>query len=107
MENMDTNQPVILKDDITYSPDSIVSKTLLENDGGTITLFAFDQGQNLSEHTAPFDAEVIVLEGKADVFIAGKINVVPEGGMILMPADIPHAVKASEKFKMLLIMIQK
>jgi len=99
--------PISLKKAVEYSPNSIVSKTIVENDGGVITLFAFDAGQNLSEHTAPFDSVAIIIEGRADIFIDGKLNSLSEGEMIIMPADIPHAIKCSERFKMLLVMIQK
>ena len=96
---------VNLKKDIEYSADSIVSKTILERDSGTVTLFSFDEGQNLSEHTAPFDSILQVLEGEAQVIIGGKITSVEENELIIMPADVPHSVKAIRKFKMLLIMI--
>ena len=92
---------------IEYSKDSIVSKTLLDKSAGTITLFAFDQGQKLSEHTAPYDAVVQVLDGKARVKIADETNELSEGQLIIMPANVPHAVSAGEKFKMLLTMIRE
>ncbi|MHC4325511.1 MAG: cupin domain-containing protein [Planctomycetota bacterium] len=91
---------------IEYANDSIVSKTLLDKSAGTITLFAFDQGQKLSEHTAPYDAVVQVLDGKARITIAGKQQEVSQGRIIIMPANIPHAVNAGERFKMLLTMIR-
>ena len=91
---------------IEYSKDSVVSKTLLDKSAGTITLFAFDQGQKLSEHTAPYDAVVQVLDGKALLTIGGEQKEVPQGQIIIMPADVPHAVEAGEKFKMLLTMIR-
>ena len=91
---------------IEYSKDSIVSKTLLDKSAGTITLFAFDRGQKLSEHTAPYDAVVQVLDGKAQVKIADETSELSEGGLIIMPANVPHAVNAGEKFKMLLTMIR-
>jgi len=92
---------------IGYSKDSIVSKTLLDKSAGTITLFAFDQGQKLSEHTAPYDAVVQVLDGKAQVKIADETNELSQGQLIIMPANVPHAVNAGEKFKMLLTMIRE
>ena len=95
-----------LVDLIEYAKDSIVSKTLLDKSAGTITLFAFDQGQKLSEHTAPYDAVVQVLDGKALVRIADETNELSEGQLIIMPANVPHAVDAGEKFKMLLTMIR-
>jgi quercetin dioxygenase-like cupin family protein len=91
---------------IEYSKDSIVSKTLLDKSAGTITLFAFDQGQKLSEHTAPYDAVVQILDGKARLTIAGEQKDVSQGQIIIMPANVPHAVYAGERFKMLLTMIR-
>ncbi|NOZ08070.1 MAG: cupin domain-containing protein [FCB group bacterium] len=91
---------------VDYQKDAIVSQTLLKKNSGTITLFAFDKGQDLSEHTAPFDALVQVLEGKAVVTISGEDHRVAAGEMIILPANKPHAVRAEEKFKMLLIMIR-
>ena len=91
---------------IEYANDSIVSKTLLDKSVGTITLFAFDKGQKLSEHTAPYDAVVQVLDGKAQVRIKDETNELSEGQIIIMPANVPHAVNAGERFKMLLTMIR-
>lgn len=91
---------------IDYANDSIVSKTLLDKPAGTITLFAFDAGQRLSEHTAPFDAVVQVIDGKGVISINSRDHTVQAGQIIIMPADIPHAVRADEKFKMLLTMIR-
>lgn len=91
---------------VDYSRDSIVSKTLVDRKAGTITLFAFDRGQGLSEHVAPYDAVVQILDGEALIIIVGKKMYVKSGGMIIMPANIPHALKAEQKFKMLLIMIR-
>lgn len=91
---------------IDYADDSIVSKTIIDKPVGTITLFAFDKGQKLSEHTAAYDAVVQVLDGKADLTIGGKLINVSAGQIIIMPANIPHAVAAQGKFKMLLIMIR-
>lgn len=96
-----------LKEHVAYSEGSIVSKTIYEKDSGTLTLFAFDKGQKLSEHTAPFDAFVQLLDGKVELVIGGKSVIVSEGEMHLMPADVPHAVNGIEKFKMLLIMMKK
>ena len=92
---------------VDYASSSIVSKTLLERKAGTLTLFAFDQGQGLSEHTAPYDATVLVVDGKATLIIDGKPLVACAGEMVIMPANIPHAVRAEEPFKMLLIMIRE
>lgn len=91
---------------ISYQEASVVSKTLLDKKTGTVTLFAFDKGQELSEHTAPFDAMVIVIDGKAEITIAGNPVLVKQGEMLVMPANQPHALKAVERFKMLLIMIR-
>jgi len=95
-----------LTDAADYSADSIVSKTLLNKPVGTITLFAFDRGQGLSEHTSPYDAVVQVLEGKARLTIGGSPQDVEAGQLIVMPANVPHAVDAEERFKMLLTMIR-
>ena len=99
-------EPFNLKNDVAYADGSIVSKILLKKDTGNITLFAFDAGQGLSEHTAPFDAVVHILDGKAEITIGGKSNEVKAGEMLIMPANVPHALHASERFKMLLVMIR-
>lgn len=91
---------------VQYTEDSIVSKTIIDNPAGTLTLFAFDKGQKLSEHTAPFNAVVQVLDGKAKITIAGVEKQVKAGEFIIMPANVPHSVAADEKFKMLLTMIR-
>ena len=91
---------------IQYSPGSVVSKTLLDKKAGTLTLFAFDQGQALSEHTAPFDAVVQILEGEAHLTIGGQKIIAPCGTIAIMPAGVPHSVKAEQRFKMLLTMIR-
>ena len=89
-----------------YQDGAVVSRTLLKRAGGTITLFAFDEGQSLSEHTTPFDAIAHILEGEADITIAGAPLRVSAGEMVLMPANQPHAVHARTPFKMLLTMIR-
>lgn len=91
---------------LQYQDGSIVSRVLLKNKGGTVTLFAFDVGEGLSEHTAPFDALVVVIDGEAEIEIAGESFIVRQGETILLPANRPHAVKAATRFKMLLIMIR-
>ena len=91
---------------IEYSKDSIVSKTILDKPAGTITLFAFDKGQKLSEHTTPYDAVVQILDGQARLTIGGQDVEVPAGQIIIMPGNVPHIVTAQEKFKMLLTMIR-
>jgi quercetin dioxygenase-like cupin family protein len=95
-----------LNDMVEYQEDSVVSRTLIKKDKGTVTLFAFEESQGLSEHTAPFDAMVCVLEGKVEVTISGRPTVLSAGEMIIMPAGEPHALKAVERFKMMLIMIR-
>jgi len=91
---------------VDYADDSIVSKTILDKPAGTITLFAFDAGQKLSEHTAPYDAVVQVLDGHAAITIDGREIDVSTGRIIIMPGNVPHAVAAPDKFKMLLTMIR-
>jgi quercetin dioxygenase-like cupin family protein len=91
---------------IEYVDSSVVSKTVLDKSAGTITLFAFDKGQRLSEHQAPFDAVVQIVEGLACLTIGGKDVSVSAGQIIIMPANVPHAVAAKERFKMLLTMIR-
>lgn len=103
---MNLNESNKISDLIEYQKDSVVSKTLIKKEKGTITIFAFDKEQGLSEHTVPFDALVQVVEGKADILLNGKSNIVSEGEMIIMPANVPHALKAIEKFKMMLVMIK-
>ena len=92
---------------VEYSTNGIVSKKVLEMKTGNITLFAFDEGQKLSEHIAPFDALAQIIEGKAEIIIQGKSFLLNEGKSIIMPANIPHAVNAVAKFKMLLTMIKE
>ena len=91
---------------VDYSSGGIVSKKVLKKDTGNISLFAFDAGEGLSEHTAPFDALIQVVEGMAEIIINRKSYLLETGDAIIMPADIPHAVKAPEKFKMVLTMIR-
>lgn len=95
-----------LKELISYQEGSVVSKTLIDRGKGTITLFSFDKGQGLSEHTAPFDAFVQVVDGEAEITISGTLHTVREGEMIIMPAERSHSLRAAEKFKMLLVMIR-
>ncbi len=91
---------------IDYASGSVVSKVIVKRNGGNVTLFAFDKGQELSEHTAPFDALVQVLEGEAEIILDKKSFRVQEGESIIMPADVPHAVSAAVSFKMQLTMIK-
>lgn len=96
-----------LEDLVDYCTDAIVSKTILDKPVGTITVFAFDKGQKLSEHTSPYDAVVQVVKGRARLTIGETQVDVSQGELIIMPANVPHAVNADEKFKMLLTMIRK
>jgi len=88
-----------------YQKGSIVSSTIINKKHGTVTFFAFDQGQNLSEHTAPYDALVYIIEGEAEIIISGKSYILNQGQLIIMPANKPHAIKAIKNFKMTLTMI--
>ncbi len=100
-------EPITLKDHIGYSSGSVVSKTMKENKAGTITLFAFDAGQGLSEHSAPFDAVVQVIDGEGLFIIGGEEYNLKTGQLIIMPASVPHAVRAVKRFKMLLTMLRE
>ncbi|HEY3347121.1 MAG TPA: cupin domain-containing protein [Nitrospirota bacterium] len=91
---------------VAYQDGSIVSRTLVNKQTGTVTLFAFDKDQSLSEHTAPFDAMVVAIDGKAEITISGKASTLSAGEMIIMPANEPHSLRASERFKMMLVMIK-
>jgi quercetin dioxygenase-like cupin family protein len=98
--------PARLADMIDYQAGSVVSREIMKGKTGTVTLFAFDQGQGLSEHTAPFDALVLVLDGEAEITISGKSFRLVKEEMIIMPAHQPHALNAVKRFKMLLVMIK-
>ncbi len=91
---------------VDYQSDAVVSKTLVNKKAGTVTLFAFDKGQGLSEHTAPFDAMVQIVDGVAEITVGGELHRVSKGEMLIMPANVPHSLEAGERFKMLLIMIR-
>ena len=91
---------------IAYQPGAVVSRTLIDKTAGTVTLFAFDQDAGLSEHTAPYDALVQIIDGEAEVAISGKPSVVKQGEAIIMPAHQPHALRALTSFKMMLVMIR-
>lgn len=95
-----------LADLVEYQAGSIVSRTLMDKGTGTVTLFAFGKGEGLSEHTAPFDAMVHILDGEAEISISGKLHMLKEGEIIIMPANEPHALKATSTFKMVLTMIK-
>ncbi|TET90753.1 MAG: cupin domain-containing protein [Methanomassiliicoccales archaeon] len=95
-----------LVDLVDYQEESVVSRTLVDRKTGSVTLFAFDEGQGLSEHTAPFDALVYLLDGEAEIVISGKPLRLKEGEMVIMPANEPHALEAVKRFKMVLTMIR-
>lgn len=104
---MEHSTVVTLTDLAVYQAGSVVSRQILSKKTGTVTLFAFEEGQGLSEHTAPFDALVLVLDGEAEVEIAGSPYFVKQGQAIIMPANQPHALRATQRFKMLLAMIRE
>jgi len=104
--NISPSTAIPLSTTIQYQTGSVVSKEIVRKDTGTVTLFAFDQGQGLSEHTAPFDALVHILDGEAKITISGNPLLVKAGEIIIMPANEPHALQAVQKFKMLLVMIR-
>lgn len=91
---------------VDYQRGSVVSRTIINKKVGTVTLFAFDKGQGLSEHTAPFDALVYIIDGEAEVTISKKNLLLKGGQMVIMPANKPHALKATQRFKMMLVMIK-
>ncbi len=107
MGTFNHSEIIQLKHNIEYAENGVVSKRVIEKTTGNITLFAFDRGQKLSEHSAPFDAMVQVVEGQTEITIDKKPYALKEGDTIIMPANIPHAVFATEKFKMLLTMIRE
>jgi len=91
---------------VEYAKGATVSRTIADNDAGTLTLFAFDAGQGLSEHSTPFDAVVQILDGEAELTIGGKLIRAAAGSLVMMPANVPHAVKAVTRFKMFLVMLR-
>jgi len=100
-------QVIGLSSSVDYADGAVISKTLLDKKAGTLTLFSFDEGQGLSEHVSPYDATVIVIEGEATLVIGGKTLSAKTGEMVIMPANVPHAVQANKCFKMLLVMIRE
>ena len=100
------SQVVSLAGLVDYQQDSVVSRTIIDRKTGTVTLFAFDRGQGLSEHTAPFDALVYILDGDAEVTISGQHFRLRAGEAVIMPANRPHALEATSRFKMMLVMIK-
>jgi len=103
---VNAGQAMKLATQVAYAGDAVVSKTLLDKPEGTLTVFSFDAGQGLSEHTAPYDATVLILDGTATITIGGEPRDVQTGELIIMPAGIPHSLRAEKRFKMLLIMIR-
>jgi quercetin dioxygenase-like cupin family protein len=97
----------VTKELVDYQEGSVVSRTLIDKEMGTVTFFSFADGQGLSEHTSPYDAMVQIIEGKTSIKIAGEEHILNNGEMIIMPANKPHALKAIEPFKMMLTMIRK
>jgi quercetin dioxygenase-like cupin family protein len=105
MEDRKMTEARQLAELVAYQKDAIVSSVVVTRETGSVTVFAFDRGQGLSEHTTPFEAFVYVAEGQVEITIAGTPHLLKSGDMIVMPANIPHAVKAVEAFKMLLVML--
>ena len=103
---MSQNVPGRLIGLVEYQEGAVVSKTLIKKSGGTVTLFAFDGGQELSEHSTSFEAMVVVLDGAAEMTVANRRYTVKQGETLMLPAGVPHAVKAVERFKMLLTMVR-
>ncbi len=101
-----TGQVLTMTELIAYQEGSVVSRTLIDKKIGTLTLFAFGAGQGLSEHTAPYDAVVQIVDGEADITIAGTVHHLVAGQMIIMPANHPHSLRSDQRFKMLLVMIR-
>jgi len=91
---------------VDYQAGAVVSRTILKKDAGSVTVFAFDRGQALSEHTVPYDALVLLVDGRGEITVGGTPHELGEGDTILMPANVPHAVRALERFKMALIMLR-
>ena len=106
MDNANEIRITELAQAIQYADGSVISKQIIKKPTGNITLFSFDEGEGLSEHTTPYEAFVQILDGKAEITIGGVVNIVEAGNFVLMPANVPHALKAVEKFKMMLVMIR-
>ncbi|MCX7736933.1 MAG: cupin domain-containing protein [Candidatus Kapabacteria bacterium] len=105
--NDDLTSIIINPEDlIAYQDGAVVSRTIIKRKKGTVTIFAFDKGEGLSEHTAPFDVMVQIIDGQAEIIISGQSFFLNKGQLIIMPANKPHALKATEKFKMILTMIR-
>lgn len=106
MENKLAGKALNVLELIAYQEGSVVSRTIAEKPVGTVTVFAFDEGQGLSEHTAPYDAIVHIIDGETEITISGKTLLAKTGEIVIMPANQPHSLKATKKFKMILIMIR-
>lgn len=106
MPGASLHTPADLAEAISYQDGAIVSQTLMKAKGGTVTLFAFDDGEGLSEHTAPYDALVLAVDGSATVAVAGEGHQIYSGQIVLLPAGVPHSIQADDRFKMLLIMMR-
>ena len=104
--SIEKGMPFNIENSVAYAIGSVVSKTILKKNAGNITLFSFDAGQGLSEHTAPFDAVVLILDGEAQITIGGTRTTVARGESVIMPANVSHALHAEKAFKMMLIMIR-
>ncbi len=102
----DTPQPVKLEELVEYQEGAVVSRTIIKHQTGSVTVFAFDQGQELSEHTVPYDAFVSIIDGEAELRIAGVVHTIGAGEAIVMPAGKPHAVRAVRRFTMVLSMVR-
>jgi quercetin dioxygenase-like cupin family protein len=106
MENHQPGKPISINASVEYAAKSVVSKVIMKHPNGQVTLFSFDAGEGLSEHTTPFEALVNVTDGTAVISIAGQENLVSAGEAVILPANVPHAVFAKERFKMMLTMIK-
>lgn len=105
-DNKYSKAPLLMAELVKYQEGSVVSREIIKKPTGTVTLFAFDQGQGLSEHQTPYDAMVLLLDGEAEITVSGKLHYVKQGEMLIIPANHPHALKAVKRFKMALIMIK-
>lgn len=106
MPGASLDTPADLADSISYQDGAVVSQALMKAKGGTVTMFAFDGGEGLSEHTAPYDALVLAVDGSATVAVAGEGHQICSGQIVLLPAGVPHSIQADDRFKMLLIMMR-
>jgi quercetin dioxygenase-like cupin family protein len=107
MQKFEKSAKFALTASIEYSPKGIISRQIVRNEAGNVTLFSFDEGEALSEHTSSFDEIIQILEGQANVIISNRENILTAGEAIIMPANVPHALKALQRFKMMLITIKK